>query len=416
MVDGQALRGAHACDPGSGPTFTGLGGETPPGVQLSPVAQAWWWGGGSPEAFAPVPQAGCSRWLPVPCLPRAGQWMETGTSGRAGAHAPPAAPRAGSSAHGSATGRPTGALSARATGWRLGTASSSSAQVRTVPWVPWGVPGGHLGGSVGQQGWLWGLCLRPGGGLGFFFPSWLPAATSLGPWVSVSPGPRNCAFLVPICVPRAWLCPAVDGKWQTWASWGGCSVTCGGGTQRRERVCSGPFFGGAACQGPQDEQRPCGAQRCPGECPASHPTLGSREELPSSWAGLGLSLLGTALPGDSGCSGRVLALPRLLPAPGPPSHTLPHALPLASRQSPMRSVTRTTSARWSGRRLQQERWLQSGVPAMPQVRAGGTAHVGLLSHLTDRHRHALRRLPQRAVSSCPQKPGQHGWARCDPPQ
>uniref|UniRef100_M3XSD2 Adhesion G protein-coupled receptor B1 n=1 Tax=Mustela putorius furo TaxID=9669 RepID=M3XSD2_MUSPF len=57
-------------------------------------------------------------------------------------------------------------------------------------------------------------------------------------------------------------CP-VDGKWQTWASWGGCSVTCGGGTQRRERVCSGPFFGGAACQGPQDEQRPCGAQRCP---------------------------------------------------------------------------------------------------------------------------------------------------------
>ncbi|XP_034524591.1 adhesion G protein-coupled receptor B1 [Ailuropoda melanoleuca] len=57
-------------------------------------------------------------------------------------------------------------------------------------------------------------------------------------------------------------CP-VDGKWQSWASWGGCSVTCGGGTQRRERVCSGPFFGGAACQGPQDEYRQCSAQRCP---------------------------------------------------------------------------------------------------------------------------------------------------------
>ncbi|ELR55057.1 Brain-specific angiogenesis inhibitor 1, partial [Bos mutus] len=57
-------------------------------------------------------------------------------------------------------------------------------------------------------------------------------------------------------------CP-VDGKWQAWASWGSCSVTCGGGTQRRERACLGPFFGGVACQGPQDEYRQCGAQRCP---------------------------------------------------------------------------------------------------------------------------------------------------------
>ncbi|XP_045437200.1 adhesion G protein-coupled receptor B1 isoform X3 [Pipistrellus kuhlii] len=57
-------------------------------------------------------------------------------------------------------------------------------------------------------------------------------------------------------------CP-VDGRWQAWAAWGGCSVTCGGGTQRRERACSGPFFGGAACAGAQDERRQCGAQRCP---------------------------------------------------------------------------------------------------------------------------------------------------------
>uniref|UniRef100_A0A2K5CZZ3 Adhesion G protein-coupled receptor B1 n=1 Tax=Aotus nancymaae TaxID=37293 RepID=A0A2K5CZZ3_AOTNA len=57
-------------------------------------------------------------------------------------------------------------------------------------------------------------------------------------------------------------CP-VDGKWQAWASWGSCSVTCGAGSQRRERVCSGPFFGGTACQGPHDEYRQCGTQRCP---------------------------------------------------------------------------------------------------------------------------------------------------------
>uniref|UniRef100_A0A452F6Z5 Adhesion G protein-coupled receptor B1 n=1 Tax=Capra hircus TaxID=9925 RepID=A0A452F6Z5_CAPHI len=64
---------------------------------------------------------------------------------------------------------------------------------------------------------------------------------------------------VGICGPES----LVDGKWQAWASWGSCSVTCGGGTQRRERACLGPFFGGAACQGPQDEYRQCGAQRCP---------------------------------------------------------------------------------------------------------------------------------------------------------
>ncbi|XP_006830914.1 PREDICTED: brain-specific angiogenesis inhibitor 1 [Chrysochloris asiatica] len=57
-------------------------------------------------------------------------------------------------------------------------------------------------------------------------------------------------------------CP-VDGKWQAWASWGSCSTTCGGGSQRRERACLGPFFGGAACQGPQEEYRQCSAQRCP---------------------------------------------------------------------------------------------------------------------------------------------------------
>lgn len=37
-------------------------------------------------------------------------------------------------------------------------------------------------------------------------------------------------------------------------------------------------------------------------------------------------------------------------------------------QSPMRFVTRTILGPWSGRRPQLERWLQSGVPAMPQVR------------------------------------------------
>lgn len=79
-----------------------------------------------------------------PSSPRAGQWTETGMSGRAGAPALPAVPRAGSSARGSATGLPMGVPSARATGWRLETVSCSSVQVREDPW-----------------GWWW-LCMWPG--------------------------------------------------------------------------------------------------------------------------------------------------------------------------------------------------------------------------------------------------------------
>ncbi|XP_043861300.1 adhesion G protein-coupled receptor B1 isoform X3 [Dromiciops gliroides] len=57
-------------------------------------------------------------------------------------------------------------------------------------------------------------------------------------------------------------CP-VDGKWQAWGTWGSCSTTCGGGTQRRDRACHGPFFGGEACQGPKEEYRQCSQRRCP---------------------------------------------------------------------------------------------------------------------------------------------------------
>uniref|UniRef100_A0A8C2X0W2 Adhesion G protein-coupled receptor B1 n=1 Tax=Cyclopterus lumpus TaxID=8103 RepID=A0A8C2X0W2_CYCLU len=38
-------------------------------------------------------------------------------------------------------------------------------------------------------------------------------------------------------------CP-VDGKWQPWSLWTGCTKTCGGGSQQKNRICYGPFFGG----------------------------------------------------------------------------------------------------------------------------------------------------------------------------
>ncbi|KAM3615154.1 uncharacterized protein V6R79_024121 [Siganus canaliculatus] len=57
-------------------------------------------------------------------------------------------------------------------------------------------------------------------------------------------------------------CP-VDGKWQPWSLWSGCSKTCGGGSQQRNRVCYGPFFGGQPCPGEREEVRRCSEKRCP---------------------------------------------------------------------------------------------------------------------------------------------------------
>ncbi|KAL6108681.1 adgrb1 [Pungitius sinensis] len=57
-------------------------------------------------------------------------------------------------------------------------------------------------------------------------------------------------------------CP-VEGKWQPWSLWSGCSKTCGGGSQQRNRICYGPFFGGPACPGERDEVRSCNEKRCP---------------------------------------------------------------------------------------------------------------------------------------------------------
>ncbi|XP_034554181.1 adhesion G protein-coupled receptor B1 isoform X5 [Notolabrus celidotus] len=57
-------------------------------------------------------------------------------------------------------------------------------------------------------------------------------------------------------------CP-VDGKWQPWSLWSGCSKTCGGGSQQRNRICYGPFFGGQPCPGDREEVRQCNEKRCP---------------------------------------------------------------------------------------------------------------------------------------------------------
>ncbi|XP_034730629.1 adhesion G protein-coupled receptor B1 isoform X3 [Etheostoma cragini] len=57
-------------------------------------------------------------------------------------------------------------------------------------------------------------------------------------------------------------CP-VDGKWQPWSLWSGCSKTCGGGSQQRNRICYGPFFGGKPCPAEREEVRSCNEKKCP---------------------------------------------------------------------------------------------------------------------------------------------------------
>jgi hypothetical protein len=57
---------------------------------------------------------------------------------------------------------------------------------------------------------------------------------------------------------------AVDGGWSTWSAWSICSVTCGGGTQTRTRVCNNPApsNGGATCSGSASESQVCSTQAC----------------------------------------------------------------------------------------------------------------------------------------------------------
>ncbi|XP_031571626.1 SCO-spondin-like isoform X2 [Actinia tenebrosa] len=57
----------------------------------------------------------------------------------------------------------------------------------------------------------------------------------------------------------------VNGSWSIWTPWEACSVTCGGGSQSRNRTCSNPppSFGGLDCTGVNKETRKCGTKYCP---------------------------------------------------------------------------------------------------------------------------------------------------------
>lgn len=57
----------------------------------------------------------------------------------------------------------------------------------------------------------------------------------------------------------------VDGVWYEWESWSECTLTCGTGTQFRNRTCDGPYFDGAPCNGSDLETQDCNTHNCPCE-------------------------------------------------------------------------------------------------------------------------------------------------------
>ena len=56
----------------------------------------------------------------------------------------------------------------------------------------------------------------------------------------------------------------VDGGWSSW-TYGPCSKTCGGGTQRETRSCDNPtpYCGGNGCSGLSVDQNVCNDHCCP---------------------------------------------------------------------------------------------------------------------------------------------------------
>lgn len=56
----------------------------------------------------------------------------------------------------------------------------------------------------------------------------------------------------------------IDGEWSEWSTWSRCSVSCGGGVQKRERFCDNPrpTGTGSNCSGHSRAERTCNTNPC----------------------------------------------------------------------------------------------------------------------------------------------------------
>ena len=60
-------------------------------------------------------------------------------------------------------------------------------------------------------------------------------------------------------------CVTVDGYWEEWNTWSGCSQTCGSeGKMSRSRICHEPKHGGQPCPGAPLQEEACNEFPCPG--------------------------------------------------------------------------------------------------------------------------------------------------------
>ncbi|XP_028820582.1 adhesion G protein-coupled receptor B2 isoform X3 [Denticeps clupeoides] len=59
------------------------------------------------------------------------------------------------------------------------------------------------------------------------------------------------------------LCP-VEGQWLEWSTWSLCTVSCGVGSQQRQRRCSVSVHGWAECKGSHSDTRECSNPSCGG--------------------------------------------------------------------------------------------------------------------------------------------------------
>ncbi|XP_060581084.1 scavenger receptor cysteine-rich type 1 protein M130-like [Ruditapes philippinarum] len=95
---------------------------------------------------------------------------------------------------------------------------------------------------------------------------------------------------------NSFSCPAINGHWTSWTTWGSCSVTCGGGTKKRTRTCTNPAPSGygRACIGNSEDKDICNRKGCPnwslwsswGRC-SVYDGIGMKTRTRTCYSGLG---------------------------------------------------------------------------------------------------------------------------------